>query len=341
MYRCIELARRGAGLVAPNPLVGAVLVKNDRIIGEGWHQRYGEAHAEVHALAANTPDGDPDKTLYVSLEPCAHYGKTPPCADLIVHHRIARVVIGGRDPFDKVNGKGIEKLRAAGIRVTEAVLENECRELNARFFTFHEKKRPYIILKWAETADGFIAAKAGTGRLLISNAYSNRLVHSWRREEAAILAGTNTILLDNPELTNRLTPGPSPVRLVLDRNLRLPDFLRVFDGSQPTIVLNEKREGRTTAVDYHKIRTDIPLAAAIANACHHLQLQSVLVEGGARLLESFIETDLWDEIRIIRNTQLKTGEGLAAPLLPPAALKKEIQLGTDLLQWYSRPAFLQ
>ncbi len=237
MHRCLELARLGAGYVAPNPMVGAVLLHEGRIIGEGWHKEYGKAHAEVNCINAvkeSERQFISQSTLYVSLEPCAHHGKTPPCTDLIIRHKIPRVVIGCRDSFKEVDGKGIEKLKAAGIEVETAVLEQECRELNKRFFTFHTKQRPYIILKWAQTSDGFIAPlippKVGisepqTQRLFISNEYSNILVHQWRSEEAAIMVGTNTALLDNPELTTRLWPGPSPVRLVIDLNLRLPDSL--------------------------------------------------------------------------------------------------------------------
>src|SRR5258706_4656586 len=246
MYRCLQLAAPGAGYVAPNPMVGAVLVHNGRIIGEGYHQHYGEAHAEVNcinqAALSGLIDTIPESTLVVSLEPCTHFGKTPPCADLIIKHKIPKVVIGCRDPFGEVNGKGIEKLKAAGIEVEQGVLEKECIDLNKRFFVFHTQHRPYIILKWAETADGFIAPSlpaapsinlwrpmegrieedSTSRRLLISNEYTDRVVHKWRSEEAAILVGTNTVENDNPELTTRLWPGNSPVRLVVDMNLRLP-----------------------------------------------------------------------------------------------------------------------
>ncbi|MFI5128490.1 MAG: bifunctional diaminohydroxyphosphoribosylaminopyrimidine deaminase/5-amino-6-(5-phosphoribosylamino)uracil reductase RibD, partial [Chitinophagales bacterium] len=253
MYRCLELAKLGAGQVAPNPMVGAVLVHDDRIIGEGYHQKYGEAHAEVNCIGQAALSGLTDaisqSTLYVSLEPCSHFGKTPPCTDLIIKHKIPKVVIGCRDPFKEVNGKGIEKLIAAGIEVQQGVLEKECIDLNKRFLTFHTQHRPYIILKWAETADGFMAPPAPQGgireesvrqRLLISNEYTNRLVHRWRSEEAAILVGTNTIENDDPELTTRLWPGHSPVRLIVDMNLRLPSSLKVFNGQEETIIFNTK-----------------------------------------------------------------------------------------------------
>ena len=222
MERCLELARKAIGYVAPNPMVGAVLVHENRIIGEGWHREFGQAHAEVNCIDSVIED---DKkyiaysTLYVSLEPCSHFGKTPPCADLIIKNGIQHVVIGSRDPFPDVNGKGIEKLRSAGINVSVGLMEDECIQLNKRFFTFYNKHRPYIILKWAETADGKLSA-GSKERLKISNEYSNRLVHQWRSEEASIMIGTNTALYDDPELTTRLWHGRSPTRVVVDMNLR-------------------------------------------------------------------------------------------------------------------------
>lgn len=240
MHRCLQLARLGAGAVAPNPMVGAVLVHEGRIIGEGYHRQYGCPHAEVDCLQS-VLEGDkhliPQSILYVSLEPCAHFGKTPPCADLIIGHKIPHVVVGCRDPFPAVNGKGIEKLQAAGTHVEAGVLEAACRKLNERFFTFHQQHRPYVVLKWAQTADGKMA-KDGPERLLISNAMTNRLVHRWRSEEMAILVGTNTAWADNPSLTTRLWPGPNPVRLVVDLHLRLPKNLHLFDASAPTLVFN-------------------------------------------------------------------------------------------------------
>src|SRR5688572_28268213 len=232
MRRCLELAKSGCGNVAPNPMVGALLLHNDRVIGEGYHQKYGDAHAEVNCIdsvAESDKKLISSSLLYVSLEPCAHFGKTPPCADLIIQHKIPTVIIGCRDPFKEVDGKGIEKLKAAGVRTETGILEEDCKKLNKRFFSFHTKHRPYVILRWAQTADGFIAATnhppgkrplkesaEKKERLHISNEYSNRLVHKWRSEEAAILIGTNTALLDDSELTTRLWPGRSPIRLILD-----------------------------------------------------------------------------------------------------------------------------
>lgn len=334
MRRCLELALRGAGWVAPNPLVGAVLVHGNRIIGEGWHQRFGGPHAEVNCLqsvAAADRQLIPESTLYVSLEPCAHYGKTPPCSVLIRQAGIRRVFVGCTDPFTKVNGKGIAELQAAGVAVQLSAIEQECRQRNRRFFTFHEKKRPYIILKWAQTADGFI----GTGnreRLLISNAVTNLLVHRWRSEEAALLIGNQTALLDDPLLTNRSGVGLQPVRLVLDRQLQLPPQLRVFNGDAATVVLNNLRQQLQGQPAYYKLATHVPVAQAIAAALYDLQLQSVLVEGGARLLTAFLAANLFDEVRIITNEVLHTGTGIKAPALPKQLqlIAKE-QLASDII----------
>ena len=340
MFRCIELARKGAGYVAPNPMVGAVLVQDDRIIGEGWHARYGEAHAEVGAIGATglaTSSGltsSSNTTLYVSLEPCAHFGKTPPCADLIIRTGIPKVVIGCRDPFEAVNGKGIEKLRAAGIEVVESVLEKECRELNKRFFTFHEKKRPYIILKWAQTADGFMAGASDAPRILISNEYSNKRVHQWRSEETGILVGTNTALQDDPELTNRLWTGPSPVRLVLDMDLRLPASLKLFNGQQKTIVFNSIKSEESHNMIYYRLDKNKSLISQLMEALYQLKIQSVLVEGGQQLLDTFIQSGSWDEARVITNKSMEIGTGLAAPVVKNAVQGFHEQFSQDeLLTW--------
>lgn len=333
MSRCLELALKGAGTVAPNPMVGAVLVYDDRIIGEGWHQQYGEAHAEVNCIAS-VKDEDQSliasSVMYVSLEPCAHFGKTPPCADLIVKHKIPRVVIGCRDSYKEVAGKGIEKLKANGVDVTVGVSEQECKELNRRFFTFHELQRPYIILKWAQSADHKMG---GTGeRVLISNDYSNRLVHQWRSEEAAILVGTNTAMKDNPSLTTRLYPGRSPLRLVIDKQLKLPASLQLLDGSQPTVVFNQLKD-EEGIVGYKKINED-DFIAGMLKALYEMKIQSVLVEGGSQLLQSFITANCWDEARVITNTSLKIAEGTAAPFLTNAEKVKEEQLFSDTIIYY-------
>jgi diaminohydroxyphosphoribosylaminopyrimidine deaminase / 5-amino-6-(5-phosphoribosylamino)uracil reductase len=355
IQRCLQLAKLGAGYVAPNPMVGAVLVYNEQIIGEGYHQKYGEAHAEVnciadaeHRIATGKQDSFSNiiaqSTLYVSLEPCAHYGKTPPCADLIIRHKIPKVVIGCRDPFKEVDGKGIEKLKAAGVEVIVAVLEKECQDLNKRFFTFHTQHRPYIILKWAETGDGFIASLNPPGggtseesvkrRLLISNEYSNRLVHKWRSEEAAILVGTNTAIDDNPELTTRLWPGNSPVRLIVDMHLRLPSSLKVFDRGVKTIVFNSIKHEEHKNLLYYQVTEDVSLVHQVVNALYQLKIQSVIVEGGARLLQSFIDEGVWDEARIIRNNELNIVNGLASPVLEQAIKIDEQKIATDILEVY-------
>ena len=342
MQRCLELARRGAGLVAPNPMVGALLLHENRIIGEGWHQRFGEAHAEVNCIRQAIQNGYGEllraSTLFVSLEPCAHVGKTPPCADLIIHHAIPRVVIGCRDPFPAVNGKGIEKLKAAGIDVQTGLLEKACQELNKRFFTFHTLQRPYVILKWAETRDGIIANDKGSRnngeRLLISNAFSNRLVHRWRSEEAAILVGTNTARKDDPALTNRNWTGPSPVRLVVDLDLKLPSSLQLFNRRVPTIVFNNHRDAKEDNLQYYRLREEAELVPQLLAALHTLHLQSVLVEGGARLLQSFIDSISWDEARVITNNSLDAGAGLRSPVLQHARLQQQEQWLTDSITTY-------
>ncbi|HXB08983.1 MAG TPA: bifunctional diaminohydroxyphosphoribosylaminopyrimidine deaminase/5-amino-6-(5-phosphoribosylamino)uracil reductase RibD [Puia sp.] len=336
MHRCLELARLGAGHVAPNPMVGAVLVYEDRIIGEGYHELYGKAHAEVNCINS-VADADREyidrSTIYVSLEPCAHHGKTPPCADLLIANRIPRVIVGCRDPFPQVNGKGIEKLKAAGIEVQLGILEKECEQLNRRFFTFHTRHRPYIVLKWAQSVNGFIA-RAGE-RTPISNEYSNRLVHKWRSEEAAILVGPRTALIDNPALTARLWTGPDPIRLVIDKQLALPAELRLFDKKTKTIVFNQvKHEEADPLLTYYQLAGDSSIINQILVALHHGKIQSVLVEGGARLLQSFIDEDAWDEARIITNNELHLPAGLPAPRLANAILQSHESLLSDTIRYY-------
>jgi diaminohydroxyphosphoribosylaminopyrimidine deaminase/5-amino-6-(5-phosphoribosylamino)uracil reductase len=340
MHRCLELAKLGAGNVAPNPMVGAVLVHNEKIIGEGWHQKYGEAHAEPNCINDAIKNGFAhvinNSTLYVSLEPCAHFGKTPPCTDIIIKHKIPQVVIGCRDLFPEVDGKGMQKLREAAIRVEAGVLEEECRELNKRFFTFHELHRPFVVLKWAQTNDGFIAHLNGktNERLLISNTYSNRLVHQWRNEEAAILVGTNTALTDDPELTNRHWPGNSPVRLVIDLELRLPLTLKLFNRSVKTIVFNTIKHEEEDNLLYYQVTSDVSIVDQVLNALYQMNIQSVLIEGGARLVQTFIEAGAWDEARVILNTKMEIGEGLRAPLLEQGSKFFEEQLANDNVSYY-------
>ncbi len=317
MFRCLELARNGAGRVAPNPMVGAVLVYENRIIGEGWHQIYGGPHAEVNCIRSVHASDEhliSLSTLYVSLEPCAHFGKTPPCSQLVIEKKIPKVVIGCRDSFEAVNGKGIEQLQKAGVEVLTGVLEKEAMALNHRFFCFHQQRRPYVILKWAQTADGFIA-KTSNDRLFITNEQTNRIVHRWRNEEAAILIGTETALKDNPSLTNRHWSGKSPLRLVIDKELRLPNQLALFNDGEPLVVFNELKNEKNGPITYVKLAQDRSLIDEIFDYCYTNSIQSILVEGGARLLQSFIDQNRWDEARIITNTSLQIQTGLAAPVL--------------------------
>lgn len=362
MQRCIELAALSAGKVAPNPMVGAVLVHGNRIIGEGHHQYYGGPHAEVNCLESvseNDRDLIPASVLYVSLEPCSHFGKTPPCADLIIRNNIKKVVIGSRDPFIEVNGRGIEKLRAAGIEIITGVLENQCQELNKRFFTFHVQHRPYIVLKWAQTQNGKMATTSPTSgfstkmssdndaqnkRLFISNEYSNRLVHKWRSEEVSILVGTNTALMDDPALTNRYWPGNSPVRLVVDMDLKLPAGLKMFSDSKSyTIIFNSKQHElpdftipmTSAGVGFYQVTHDVSLVHQIVHALYQLKIQSVLVEGGAKLLQAFIDEGLWDEARLITNTGLHIPNGLSSPLLNNHVLLREDEIISDQIHYFA------
>lgn len=334
MNRCLELAKSAAGIVAPNPMVGAILVHNNNIIGEGYHKKFGEEHAEVNCIN-NVKEEDKDlikaSTLYVSLEPCSHIGKTPPCADFIIEKKIKKVVIGCKDLNKEVDGKGIKKLQSAGINVTTDILEKECIEINKRFFTFQQQKRPYIILKWAESADGKIGTEYE--RVLISNEYSNRLVHKWRSEEAAILIGTNTALVDDPSLTNRLWYGNNPVRLVIDINLRLPSHLRIFNKETKTIIFNKSKHEEDGNLIFYKLKEE-DFLSELLKTLHNLQIQSILVEGGAKLLQSFIDKGFWDEVRIIRNEQLAISNGINSPELKKASFLNQEKYFTDTISYF-------
>ncbi|MEP6594720.1 MAG: bifunctional diaminohydroxyphosphoribosylaminopyrimidine deaminase/5-amino-6-(5-phosphoribosylamino)uracil reductase RibD [Ginsengibacter sp.] len=338
MHRCLQLARLGAGSVAPNPMVGAVLVYNDVIIGEGYHKKYGEAHAEVNCINSVTEENKDlitKSAMYISLEPCVHYGKTPPCADLIIKNKIPKVVIGCRDVFEQVAGKGIEKLKDAGVEVITGVLEKESVGLNKRFFTFHQKQRPYIILKWAQSFDGKIAAlfEPLNGRTLISNEYTNRLVHKWRSEEAAIMIGTNTALHDNPSLATRLWKGKNPVRIIVDINLRLPSTLKIFDKKVKTTIFNKMKQQEEESLIYYKLEGK-NILPEIMNALYVMHIQSLIVEGGAKLLQSFIDATLWDEARIITNEQMVLGSGINAPGLEQSVLQKRAQYFDDTVTYF-------
>ena len=336
MQRCLDLAVLGAGYVAPNPMVGAVLVHRDRIIGEGYHQFYGGPHAEVNCIQSVSPSHEPlikESTLYVSLEPCAHHGKTPPCADLIISRKIPRVVIGCRDPFPLVDGRGMEKLTGAGVEVVVGPLEEACRSLNKRFFVSHQSHRPYIVLKWAQTANQYIA-NPDFSRIRISNEFTNRLVHKWRSEEQSILVGTQTAMKDDPELSTRLWKGPSAVRLVLDLNLRLPHTLALFDRRQPTIIFNYIKEEKTDKLHFYQLAKNEPLIPALLKGLQNLNIQSVLVEGGSRLLQTFIDEGIWDEARVITNTEMVPQAGLPSPRLGHARLEKAERLFSDEIKYY-------
>ncbi len=336
MQRCLQLAQWGVGALAPNPMVGSVLVHNDRIIGEGYHEQHGQAHAEVNCINS-VQEADKhlinQSTIYVSLEPCAHFGKTPPCADLIIQHEIPDVVVGCRDPFKEVDGKGIEKLQQAGIDVTIGILEAECKEINKRFFTFHTKQRPYIILKWAETANHFIGNNTAM-RLMISSETTNRLVHKWRSEEAGILVGTNTAISDNPSLSNRLWTGKQPVRLVIDKELQLPNTLKVFDKSLPTILFNHLKNKEEENLQFYQLNSRKELLPQIMDACFEQHIQSILVEGGSKTLQAFIDDSLWDEARVITNTTLTIADGIPSPTLKNAQIIDILMIGKDRIITY-------
>ena len=311
MRRALELARLGLGTVSPNPMVGCVIVHENQIVGEGWHQIYGGPHAEVNAIANVT-----DKeillacTVYVNLEPCAHFGKTPPCADLLVAHQVKRVVVANVDPNPLVGGKGIKKLEAAGIEVVIGVLEHEGQELNKRFFRGLASQRPYVILKWAETSDGFIA-RANYDSKWISSPGSRMLVHKWRAEEDAIMVGANTALYDDPQLTVRDWSGRDPLRIVIDRNLRLPDHLKLFTDTLPTLRYNLHKSEKFET--YELVRVDAE--QFIDNLLHDLYtrgIRSVIVEGGSAVLHYLIDNKLWDEARVFVSRQ-HFGEGIRAP----------------------------
>ncbi len=340
MSRAIEIARNGIGTTAPNPMVGAVIVHADKIIGEGFTSPFGGPHAEVNAIHSVADRNLLKKSaLYVTLEPCSHFGKTPPCADLIIEQGIPSVVIGVFDPHEKVAGKGIEKLKKAGIEVTTGLLEAECRELHKRFLTFHEKKRPYTILKWAETADGFIAPNAekrsqNPAPFWISNAYSRQLVHQWRSEEQAILVGTNTVIKDNPKLNVRQWTGNNPIRIVLDRNIRIPEDYHVLDGSIPTLIFTavSQATGYRKGLEYRILDFSQDVVLNIGRILHQENILSLLVEGGAHTLQSFIDADLWDEARILTGTS-SFKKGIKAPVLT-GKLTTTKNSGSDTLNIY-------
>jgi diaminohydroxyphosphoribosylaminopyrimidine deaminase / 5-amino-6-(5-phosphoribosylamino)uracil reductase len=336
MQRALQLARLGAGAVSPNPMVGCVIVHDGKIIGEGWHRKYGEAHAEVNAINAVL-----DKSLlsesvvYVTLEPCSHFGKTPPCADLLIKHKVKKVVVCNYDPNPLVAGQGIEKLRKAGIEVEIGLWEEEGMDLNKRFFTYIEKKRPYIILKWAESADGFIAKK-NYESVQISNLLSRRFVHKMRSEEDAIMVGTNTVKYDNPKLDTRFWTGKNAVRVLIDKNLSLPENLNIFDNSQKTIcyatvarsatsrsILENTTEVVLQKDDFRSINE------LVLQDLYQRKMQSIIIEGGTILLQSFIDSGLWDEAFILKS-KLNLEDGIKAPVIEGREVLRE-NLGDNVI----------
>lgn len=331
--RCIQLAKNGLGTTYPNPLVGSVIVYNDSIIGEGWHRKSGEPHAEVNAINSVKDKSLLSKsTIYVSLEPCSHFGKTPPCSDLIIANKIPNVVIGTMDPFAKVAGNGIKKLLEAGKKVTVGILEDECNELNKRFFTFHNKKRPYIILKWAESQEGCIApiSKEKKEPVWITNEFSRQLVHKWRSEEQAILVGTQTVLDDNPTLTVRDWTGKNPTRIVLDKSRKISEAYHINDKKGTTIIITEQEN--LQSIDeriFENCIFDNRLVFSVTDILYKNNIQSVIIEGGRQTLQSFIDANLWDEARIFKG-KISFNEGIKAPNIKIKNTQKQ-QIVTDEL----------
>ncbi len=333
MRRCLELAKNGLGTTNPNPMVGSVIVYDGKIIGEGWHKKSGEPHAEVNAVNSVKDKSLLKKaTIYVSLEPCSHFGKTPPCCDLILKNEIPNIVIGTIDPNAKVAGNGIKKLIEAGKNVTVGILEEECNELNKRFFTFHKTKRPFVILKWAESKDGFISplTKLEQKPVWITNEYSRQLVHKWRSEEQAILVGTQTVIEDNPKLDVRNWTGTNPIRIILDQNNRIPKDSHIFDNQVKTIIFSSltntfnQENSIFEVIDFKQ-----NLAEQILNALYKHQIQSVIIEGGAKTLQTFIDENLWDEARVfVGNQNFITGT--KAPKLALKNTKKR-SIENDIL----------
>ena len=322
MARCISLARNGTGNVAPNPMVGAVIVHQGKIIGEGYHRKYGEAHAEVNAIASVRDESLlKEATIYVSLEPCSHYGKTPPCAELIIKKQIPRVVIGCLDPFPEVSGRGVRMLREAGVEVVTGVMEEEARELNRVFMTFQEKRRPYIYLKWAQSADGFMDRLRTDNSLpavVLSSSETLRRVHHLRANVAAIMVGTQTALLDNPSLTVRHWAGKSPVRVVLDRTLRIPPHYHLLDGAVKTLVFTAVEAVSRENVEYVTIDFDRPVLPQVMHELYVRKLDSLMVEGGATLLGHFLEDGLWDQM-LVETAPVNLEWGVKAPDLSRVA----------------------
>lgn len=335
MKRCLSLAKKGLGTTYPNPMVGAVVVKDGAIIAEGWHKKAGTPHAEVHALATVNPLELKDATLYVNLEPCAHHGKTPPCCDLVIAKGVKKVVIGAQDPNPKVAGMGIKIMQDAGIEVIVGVLEDACIELNKRFYCFHTKKRPYIILKWAQSADGYLApSDDAKGKVSwISDVHSQQRAHQWRAEEHAILVGRKTVEADNPQLTTRNWAGTHPIRLVIDPNVKIDASAAVFNDAAQTFIFNTLQAKKRENLTWEKVEPTNIIESVLKNVTQH-GIQSILVEGGTITLRHFLKKDLWDECRIISSTK-RLGGGRLAPEIPNGK-KEEKKIVGDYLQIIKR-----
>lgn len=337
MQRCVDLAYLGQGNVSPNPMVGCVIVKNGLIIGEGYHSEYGGKHAEIKAIESVIDQKEiENSTVYISLEPCVHHGKTPPCVHELINRKIKTAVIGSRDSNPIVGGKGIESLKRVGIEVIENILEEECRKLNKRFFTFHEKRRPYVILKWAQTSDGYLDKNREIGEKgvnWISSPESKVLVHKWRSEEQSILVGRNTILNDNPSLTVREISGKNPTRIVIDSQLQLSKDVNIFSKDAPTLVFNRLKNDKIDGVEWIKISETS--TKQILDELFKRNIQSVLVEGGSRTLQYFIIDNVWDEARVIVG-DVKFGDGIKAPVMNKVPSRAHQFSNHDTIYYYHR-----
>ena len=335
MHRCLELAVRGLGKVASNPMVGCVIVGDNGTLGEGHHDVFGGPHAEVNALnSVENKERLKNATMYINLEPCAHHGKTPPCTEAIIASGIKNVVIGCLDPNPLVKGKGVEALQKAGINVEVGILEKDCLEVNKRFFTFHDRKRPFIILKWAQTSDGFIDKKRtkDEAQEKITQPEVEIMVHLWRSQEQAIMVGTHTVIMDNPRLTARKVGGQSPLRVIIDKSLKIPATSNIFDKAAPTLIFTEQPAPSSNGVEYKSVAFDGKLIQTMLTELYNRNIQSVIVEGGEKLLKSFIEKDYWDEAKVFYSTKT-LGEGVPAPSFPFPS-KGEIKIGDDTLVLY-------
>ncbi len=332
MNKCLILAKKGRGKTSPNPMVGCVIVHNNKIIGEGYHEKYGHQHAEVNAInSVKNKNLLKESTLYVNLEPCAHHGKTPPCSDLIINNNIPKVIIGCKDSFIEVSGKGIEKMKRHNIDVKVGVLEKECLDLNKRFFTFHDKRRPYIILKWAKSKDNLIAPINQKEKFWMTSNSSKKLVHKWRSYEDAILIGSRTAKIDNPHLTVREVQGENPIRIIINQNLNLPLDLNIYNNEAKTIIYNAIRNDQINLNKFIKIDFN-NLIKSVLKSLYKQKIQSLIIEGGAHTINTFIQQGIWDEARVFTaNKNLKSG--LPTPVIKkkPFSIKKIEQ---DIIEIY-------